>query len=96
MTLLLTLIIGVVIGYLASRGPERDEDLVFLNIIFGIAGSLAGFSSLLLFGVSLEGLIPIESIIASIIGASIAVLIFNGLHRWLESHTNSTTPGGDL
>ena len=81
-TLVGLLIIGVVAGYLARLlVPGRDSMGVGATIALGIVGSfVGGFLGYLLFGRdSSEGFVQPSSWIGSVVGAVIALLVYNAV-----------------
>jgi uncharacterized membrane protein YeaQ/YmgE (transglycosylase-associated protein family) len=79
MGFILWLVIGGVVGWLASIVMRRDGSQgIILNIVVGIVGAvIAG----LLFGVSLNNAITIETFLYSLIGAIILLAIVNLIRR---------------
>lgn len=75
MGIIIWLIIGGVVGWLASIIMRRDaQQGVILNIVVGIIGSMiAGF----LFGGGINDVITIRTFIYSLIGAVILLAIVN-------------------
>lgn len=74
------LIVGVIAGYLARLiVPGRDPMGVVATIVLGVIGSfIGGFLGYVLFGKDLdEGALQPSGIIGAIIGAVIALLIYN-------------------
>ena len=81
-TLVGLLIIGVVAGYLARLlVPGRDSMGIGSTIVLGIVGSfIGGFLGYLLFHRdSSEGFVQPSSWIGSVIGAVIALLVYNAV-----------------
>ena len=81
-TIIGLLIIGVVAGYLARLlVPGRDDLGVVQTIVLGIVGSfIGGFIGYVLFHKdSSEGFVQPSSWIGSIIGAVIALLVYNAV-----------------
>jgi uncharacterized membrane protein YeaQ/YmgE (transglycosylase-associated protein family) len=81
-TIIGLLIIGVVAGYLARLlVPGRDDLSVVQTIALGIVGSfIGGFLGFVLFHKDgSEGLVQPSSWIGSIIGAVIALLVYNAV-----------------
>ncbi|HKA85023.1 MAG TPA: GlsB/YeaQ/YmgE family stress response membrane protein [Acidimicrobiales bacterium] len=76
------LIVGAIAGYVARLlVPGRDPMGVLATIGLGIAGSfVGGFLGYLLFDKDLnEGALQVSGVIGSIIGAVIALLIYNAV-----------------
>ncbi|HKR91404.1 GlsB/YeaQ/YmgE family stress response membrane protein [Novosphingobium sp.] len=85
MTLLLILIVGGVIGWLASILMRTDaQQGIFLNIVVGIVGAvIAGFIVTPLIGGApiTSGSFDIMSLIASFLGAVVLLAIVNLFRR---------------
>jgi uncharacterized membrane protein YeaQ/YmgE (transglycosylase-associated protein family) len=85
MGLLILLIVGGVIGWLASLVMKTDaQQGVFLNVVVGIVGAvLAGFVvTPLIGGASItSGEISVQSIIVSLLGAIVLLAIVNLVRR---------------
>ena len=83
MGLIILLIVGGVVGWLAGL-IMRDNNGIILNVVVGIVGAiLAGFVVTPLIGGApiTSGIISIQSIIVSLIGAIILLAIVNLLRR---------------
>lgn len=85
MTFILIIIVGGILGWLASMVMRTDaQQGLFLNIVVGIVGAiLAGFFVTPLIGGApiTEGAFDIRSLIASFIGAVILLAIVNLFRR---------------
>jgi uncharacterized membrane protein YeaQ/YmgE (transglycosylase-associated protein family) len=85
MTFILIIIIGGILGWLASMVMRTDaQQGLFLNIVVGIVGAiLAGFFITPLIGGApiTEGAFDIRSLIASFIGALLLLAIVNLFRR---------------
>jgi uncharacterized membrane protein YeaQ/YmgE (transglycosylase-associated protein family) len=85
MTLILVLVVGGVIGWLASILMRTDgQQGIFLNVIVGIVGAvLAGFIITPLIGGApiTSGAFDIRSLIASFLGAVVLLAIINLFRR---------------
>ncbi|MCW1401113.1 GlsB/YeaQ/YmgE family stress response membrane protein [Novosphingobium sp. MW5] len=85
MTLLLVLIVGGVIGWLASMVMRTDgQQGIFLNVVVGIVGAvLAGFLITPLIGGApiTSGSFSAMSLISSFIGAVVLLAIVNLFRR---------------
>ena len=81
MNIIAWLILGAIAGYLAGFLVKGDESYgVIGHIVLGIVGALVGgFLASLLFNVSdpIQGALDISTIVVSVIGAIIAVVVFN-------------------
>ena len=85
MNLILIIIVGGILGWLASMVMRTDgQQGIFLNIVVGIVGALvAGFliSPLLGAGTSTSGSFDIMSLIVSFLGALVLLAIVNLFRR---------------
>jgi len=83
--IIVMLIVGAIAGFIARfLVPGRDPMGVGATILLGIVGSfIGGFLGWALFGKDLdEGALQASGIIGSIIGAVIALLVYNAVtHR---------------
>jgi len=82
MGIILLIIIGAIAGFLARAiVPGKDNIGIFATILLGIVGSfVGGFLGAILFGKdALEGLLQPSGIIGSIIGAIIALVVYNAV-----------------
>jgi len=85
MNIIILLVVGGILGWLASIVMRTDgQQGIFLNIIVGIAGAfLAGFIITPLIGGApvTSGALDIRSLIASFLGAVVLLAIVNLLRR---------------
>ena len=80
MGIILLLVIGAIAGFLARAiVPGKDSMGIVPTIVLGIVGSfIGGFLGALIFGKdALDGLLQPSGIIGSIVGAVIALLVYN-------------------
>ncbi len=85
MNLILIIIVGGILGWLASKVMRTDaQQGIFLNIVVGIVGALvAGFliSPLLGAGTITSGSFDIMSLVVSFLGALVLLAIVNLFRR---------------
>ncbi len=89
MGIILLLIVGAIAGFLARAiVPGRDRMGIIPTIVLGIVGSfIGGFLGAVLFGKdALEGLLQPSGIIGSVIGAVIALLVYNAATKKNRVH----------
>ena len=80
MGLIIWLIVGGVIGWLASLIMRTDaQQGIFLNIIVGIVGAFIG--GLLISGGSISSGLSLQSFIVSLLGAIILLAVVNLVRR---------------
>ena len=81
MNIIAWLVLGAIAGYLAGFLVKGDESYgVIGHVVLGIVGALVGgFLASLLFNVSdpIQGALDFSTIVVSVIGAIIAVVVFN-------------------
>ena len=81
MNIIAWLVLGAIAGYLAGFLVKGDEGYgVIGHVVLGIVGALVGgfLASLLLNdGDAIQGALDISTIVVSVIGAIIAVIVFN-------------------
>ncbi len=83
MGLIILLVVGGVVGWLAGL-IMRDNNGIILNIVVGIVGAiLAGFIVTPLIGGApiTSGVISVESIVVSLLGAIVLLAIINLFRR---------------
>jgi len=95
MSLLIALVIGVAVGASAGFLLREDADLLFMNILVGVVGSITGlaFNFFVLSAYATDALFSWPAILCSIIGASCSVLLFDVLHTLVPkraAHNNTT------
>lgn len=85
MGLIIALIVGGIIGWLASIIMRTDaQQGIILNVVVGIVGSLLGgflLSGIIGGGNLLQGNLDIRTLLASLIGAIILLAIVNLFRR---------------
>jgi uncharacterized membrane protein YeaQ/YmgE (transglycosylase-associated protein family) len=81
MNIIAWLVLGAIAGYIAGFLVKGDESYgVIGHVVLGIVGALVGgFLASLLFndGDAIQGALDISTIVVSVIGAIIAVVVFN-------------------
>jgi uncharacterized membrane protein YeaQ/YmgE (transglycosylase-associated protein family) len=80
MNLIILLVVGGVIGWLASLIMRTDaQQGILLNIVVGIVGAF--IASLLLGGSITSGAITLTTVLASLVGAIVLLAIVNLVRR---------------
>lgn len=78
MNLILTLIIGGIVGWLASKVMKTDAQMGWIsNVIVGIVGSVLGGWVFGLLGLGAYGLLG--QLIVGVVGAALLIAILRGL-----------------
>ena len=89
MGIVLLIIVGAIAGFLArALVPGKDSMGILPTILLGIVGSfIGGFLGALIFGKdAIDGLLQPSGIIGSIIGAVIALLVYNAVTGRKRAH----------
>ena len=91
MSLLVGIIIGIIIGGGAGFLLLENLDSLFLNMVFGVVGSLLALAIYVIFGTnfSTDMLFSWPGTISCTIGALLIVLLFNGLHHIMPKRINN-------
>src|SRR3954469_15449711 len=82
MSIIAWIVLGAIAGYLAGFLVRGDEGMgVIGHIVLGIVGAIiGGFLASALFGVdAINGALDISSIVTAVIGAVIAVVVWNAV-----------------
>jgi len=90
--IILLLVIGAIAGFIArALVPGKDNMGIVATIVLGIVGSfIGGFLGALLFGKdALEGLLQPSGIIGSIIGAVLALVVYNAVTGKKRTRTHA-------
>ena len=89
MGIILLLIVGAIAGFLARAiVPGKDSMGIIPTVVLGVVGSfIGGFIGALIFGKdALDGLLQPSGIIGSIVGAVIALLVYNAVTKKNRVH----------
>ena len=89
MTLLTIIIVGAIVGWLASQIMGRSEGLI-MSIIIGIVGSfLGGILSQVFTGEDLASLnFSWTGVLWSLVGSIVLVALLNAFTGWRTTHDN--------
>ena len=82
--IIMMIIIGAIAGFIARAVVPGDDSMsIVATIVLGIVGSfIGGFLGYILFGHDIgEGALQASGVIGSIIGAIIALLVYNATQR---------------
>jgi uncharacterized membrane protein YeaQ/YmgE (transglycosylase-associated protein family) len=83
MSLLIALVVGIAVGGGVGFLLIDNIDYLLMSTLMGVVGSIVGlaFYYFLLASAETTALFNLPSLLCSVIGALIFVLLFNGLHR---------------
>lgn len=82
--IIMMIIIGAIAGFIARAVVPGDDSMsIVATIVLGIVGSfIGGFLGYILFGHDIgEGALQASGVIGSIVGAIIALLVYNATQR---------------
>ena len=79
MSIIAWIILGLIAGFIASKLVNKTGEGVFLDIILGIVGAVVGGWLFNIFGVSGVTGLNIWSIIVSILGAVVFLVIYHAI-----------------
>ena len=82
--IIMMIIIGAIAGFIARAVVPGDDSMsIVATIVLGIVGSfIGGFLGYILFGHDIgEGALQASGVIGSILGAIIALLVYNATQR---------------
>src|SRR4051794_13552393 len=88
MSLFIALFIGIAVGAGGSFFLTRNSDLLFINTLVGIVGSILGLAFYYFFlsgGLADAGLFSLPASLCSAIGACLGVLGFSSLHVTVDN-----------
>lgn len=82
MYIILWLVFGAIVGWIASIIMKRDANMgLVANIIVGLIGSALGMWLMEIFGLGRQNAFSIEGLIVSVGGAVILIVIISGIKR---------------
>src|SRR5579884_3688259 len=89
MSLLVALIVGVLIGWAGQFMLQKELDTLLLSVLAGVVGSILGLLAYFVLAPyrATSSLFSAPGTLCSVIGAMICVLLFSGLHTFMEKHT---------
>ena len=88
LTIIGMIIVGLIAGFLARAIVPGDDSMgIVATIVLGIVGSfVGGFLAALIFGDNGEGFLRPSNLIGSIIGAIIALVVYNAVTGRKRTH----------
>ena len=81
MSLFAWILLGLVVGFIASRIVDRRGKGIFLDLVLGIAGALVGGYLFRWFGATPVHNLNIHSVLAATTGAVLVLFINHGIRR---------------
>lgn len=81
MSLIATIVVGLIAGWLASAIMKTNTGLL-LDLVLGVVGAIVGgWISSLITGVNLVGDINLTSIVVSLLGAILVIAVYRFIRR---------------
>jgi uncharacterized membrane protein YeaQ/YmgE (transglycosylase-associated protein family) len=81
MSLLSWILLGLIAGFLASKIVNRRGEGIFLDIVLGIAGAVAGGYLFTFFGAGRVTGLNIYSVLVATMGAVLVLVVYHGIRR---------------
>ena len=81
MSIFAWIILGLVAGFIGSKIVNKRGDGLILDIILGIVGAIAGGWLFNLFGASGVSGLNLYSLVVSVIGAIVVLLVYHAIRR---------------
>jgi uncharacterized membrane protein YeaQ/YmgE (transglycosylase-associated protein family) len=96
MSLLFTIIVGIVVGSITGYLLQEDIDTLLMSALTGLVGSIIGMAIFTLAGMAgtADELISAPGVLVTVIGALILTLIFNALHKAMP-HASGKQPNNE-
>ena len=81
MSIFAWIILGLVAGFIGSKIVNKRGDGLILDIILGIVGAIAGGWLFHLFGASGVSGLNLYSLVVSVVGAVVVLLVYHAIRR---------------
>jgi uncharacterized membrane protein YeaQ/YmgE (transglycosylase-associated protein family) len=81
MSFLSWILLGLVAGLLGSKIVNRRGEGIFLDIVLGIAGAVAGGYLLTFFGAGRVSGLNAYSVLVATVGAVLVLVVYHGVRR---------------
>lgn len=81
MSFLAWIILGLIAGFIASKIVNKSGEGVFLDIILGIIGAVAGGFLFQTFGMSGVTGVNLYSILVAVVGAIVILVVYHAMFR---------------
>lgn len=81
MSLLSWILLGLIAGFLGSKVVKRQGEGIFLDIVLGIAGAVAGGYLFTFFGAGRVTGLNVYSVLVATAGAVLVLVIYHGIRR---------------
>jgi uncharacterized membrane protein YeaQ/YmgE (transglycosylase-associated protein family) len=81
MSILSWILLGLIAGFLGSKIVNRHGEGIFLDIVLGIAGAVAGGYLFSYFGAGRVTALNLYGVVVATAGASLVLLVYHGIRR---------------
>jgi uncharacterized membrane protein YeaQ/YmgE (transglycosylase-associated protein family) len=81
MSFLAWIVLGLIAGFIASKIVNKQGEGIFLDIILGIVGAVAGGWIFNTFGAQGVSGVNLYSILVAVIGAVVVLVLYHALRR---------------
>jgi uncharacterized membrane protein YeaQ/YmgE (transglycosylase-associated protein family) len=87
MSILSWILLGLIAGFLGSKIVNRHGEGIFLDIILGIVGAVAGGYLFSFFGAGLVTGLNLYSVLVATAGAVLVLVVYHGVRRFTVQRT---------
>ncbi len=81
MSILSWILLGLIAGFLASKIVNRHGEGIFLDIVLGIVGAVAGGYLFSFFGAGQVTSLNLYSVLVATAGAVLVLVVYHGVRR---------------
>jgi uncharacterized membrane protein YeaQ/YmgE (transglycosylase-associated protein family) len=81
MSFLAWIVLGLIAGFIASKIVNKQGEGIFLDIILGIVGAVAGGWIFSTFGAQGVSGVNLYSILVAVVGAVVVLVLYHALRR---------------
>jgi uncharacterized membrane protein YeaQ/YmgE (transglycosylase-associated protein family) len=88
MSILSWILLGLIAGFLGSKIVNRHGEGIFLDIVLGIVGAVAGGYLFSFFGAGRVTGVNLYSVLVATVGAIFVLVVYHGLRRITAQRTS--------
>ncbi len=81
MSILTWIVLGLIVGFIASRLFDKTGESVLWNIVMGVIGAVLGGELINKFGIAGEAWLNMWSVLVSVSVAALFLVVYNALAR---------------
>ena len=86
MSILSWILLGLIAGFLGSKIVNRHGEGIFLDIVLGIVGAVAGGYLFSFFGAGRVTGLNLYSVLVATVGAIVVLAVYHGIRRITGHH----------